>query len=622
MLSSVAALLASLLALCAGPALLRLGSSTVWRAATEGLSLTLVGGLCLVHLAPHALEHGGPWALAGMLSGLALPHALSARSPGAPRWLWLVAAPLASVHAALDGAALALPEGGLGGSMALAVVAHRLPVGLAVAERMRRNDPSGRRLLGALVGLGLATVAGFWLGAGLIARTGELDALLEGLVTGGLLHVVLAPSHAPTGPRQILAPARQPAILALPRAGRAGSACSHPDHVHPTDTLDLAPHAHATGPAEQRRWSALGALAGLVLLGAFTWASGRQDGALAHVRATAEALVTLTLASAPALLAGFVLAGLISAFLDPARMSWLAMGGRTEQALRGVVFGLPLPVCSCGVVPLYQSLVRRGVPTAAAMAFLVATPELGLDAVLLSLPLLGGPMTAARVGCAFGVALLVGIWVGGSAPAAGLAAPSAGMRVAQGWQQRLVRGMRFGLYDLVDHTLPWVAVGLLVAALAEPLFEHDLLLALPAWLQVPIAAAVGVPLYVCASGATPLAAMAIHKGLSSGAALAFLLSGPASNLTTFGVLSALHGRAVAVRFGVALVVLAVLAGWGVNAAGLSAPPLDLHGGAHDHGTALLGWGCALVLAALGCASLFRQGAQGVIEQLRSPIHLH
>ena len=98
--------------------------------------------------------------------------------------------------------------------------------------------------------------------------------------------------------------------------------------------------------------------------------------------------------------------------LTPTRTSALARGGTFQQSLRGVAFGLPLPVCSCGVLPLYESLIRRGAPVAAAMAFFVATPELGLDAVLLSFPLLGESLTVARVVSAFIVALAVGVAVG------------------------------------------------------------------------------------------------------------------------------------------------------------------------------------------------------------------
>lgn len=334
-------------------------------------------------------------------------------------------------------------------------------------------------------------------------------------------------------------------------------------------------------------------------------------------------LGTLVLESAPALLFGYALAGLVPMLLTRARTSSLVSGGRLKQALRGVAFGLPLPVCSCGVLPLYESLVRRGAPPAAAIAFFVATPELGLDAVALSVPLLGSSLTVARVSAAFLVALLVALWVGPrSAATRIITSEPAATADEEPLKDRAMAGLRFGFIEVFDHTMPWVALGLVIAALAEPMLSHGALSAIPAPLQAPVAALVGVPLYVCASGATPVAALALHKGLSAGAAIAFLIAGPATNVTTFGVLTRLHGRRVALMFGVAVTVLAVIAGWTVDAIGVTAAPVleeHLEAGAHA------GWFAWLSLAglvALMLASLFRQGPRGALQQIIEPMHVH
>jgi hypothetical protein len=320
---------------------------------------------------------------------------------------------------------------------------------------------------------------------------------------------------------------------------------------------------------------------------------------------------------------GFLLAGLATAFLKPAHTSWLAEGGRGTRAVRGVVFGLPLPICSCGVVPMYESLVRRGVPLSAGLAFLIATPELGVDAVLLSAPLLGLPLTVARVLAAFGVAVLVAILVSrvepdrGASRQAPVVSPSGPAE-----EGRLARGLHFGFVELVDHTLPWILAGLVLAALAEPLLDHGLIATVPSALQVPLAALVGIPMYVCASGATPLAAIALHKGLSTGAALTFLLAGPATNVTTFGILTKLHGRALATRFGLVLIVVATVVGWGVNLLDLGVP-LTAHPGALlQEQTSWVSGGASVGLLFLTCASLWRQGVRGFVDQLLEPIHSH
>jgi len=259
--------------------------------------------------------------------------------------------------------------------------------------------------------------------------------------------------------------------------------------------------------------------------------------------------------SAPALLFAYAAAGLVHVFLPHGSIQWMKKGTTASQAVRGVAFGLPLPMCSCGVIPFYQTLIKRGVPSSAAMAFFVATPELGLDAVFLSIPLLGTSMTLARVLCAFAVALFVGLVVGWwtqtreSSNVEG--DESFGASTVHGLWPRTREAIRVGFGDIVDGTGPWIVFGLIVAALADPVLKEyaHLLSNMPDVVEIGAFALLGMPIYVCASGATPLVAVLIANGASPGAAIAFLLTGPATNITTFGVLSALHGRKIAILFG-------------------------------------------------------------------------
>ena len=626
----VVTLLVTVLGLFVGPGLATLGgTSRSWSAFLDGASLTLVSGACLLHLGPHALAHGGFLGLAGGVMGAALPGLLHRLGPRAAGMWSLVGFAALALHGASDGAALAVTEATMGSSLTLALVAHRLTEGLAVHDYVKRrigapgSAEGAARAWGVLVALALATVGGFAVGTSLAPTLSEpVEHVLEGLIAGALLSTVLWPGahdHGESGHGWRFSAFASMKPLSVPLVGglRPGSIRSVPGlgagHVH-------CDHPSHRPPPKGPNWSAVGAVVGLGIVVVVTGYVS-TTGALPHVASTARTLLSLSLDSAPALLLGFVLSGLVSAFLDPARATWLSGGGQLRQALRGVVFGLPLPVCSCGVVPLYRTLVKRGVPATAALAFLVATPELGLDAVLLSVPLLGVRMTIARVLAAFTLAFLVALFVGRTAPAPATSPSDAPRAAERSVAERIRQGVRHGLGEVVDHTLPWIVAGLLIAALAEPLLDHDLLVALPPLAQVPMAAAIGIPLYVCASGATPLAAMAVHKGVSVGAALAFLLSGPATNLTTFTMLTALHGRAFAVRFGVVLLGLAVLTGYAVDAAGLTMPALPLDG-AHTEAVSVASWMALGALGALGLASLFRQGPRGAIDQIVHPIHVH
>jgi hypothetical protein len=124
----------------------------------------------------------------------------------------------------------------------------------------------------------------------------------------------------------------------------------------------------------------------------------------------------------------------------------------------------------------------------------------------------------------------------------------------------------------------------------------------------------GMPLYVCASGATPLVAVLMHKGMSAGAAVAFLVTGPASNITTFGVLSRLHGRRIGVLYVAAMTVVAVLVGYALDSALPSAAIPPLHDAAAHEAVAWWNVASLVAISALFLRSLIRQGPRQWIAQ--------
>ncbi|MSP90821.1 MAG: hypothetical protein EXR79_03300 [Myxococcales bacterium] len=557
--------------------------------ALDGFVLVSVGGLVLADVLPHALGHGGwlvlPIAVLGLVGPAILERALhraAARVHTAALVLGLMGLVL---HAGIDGLALAgSGDGGLRPQLATAVVLHRLPEGLTIWWLLR--PVHGRKVaLGALGLVAAATAVGTLSGMQGLAHGGAAElwlVALEALVGGSLLHVVLHRPHP---------------LLESPAPGRW--------HV----------------PA------ALGALAGGALV-ALMLAQGEGHHAApgvhgdvhaSHLPWGAGVFWRLAADSAPALLLAYAAAGLVQTLLPGWSTRWMRQGGTLGQGLRGVAFGLPLPICSCGVVPVYRGLVLRGVPPAAAFAFLVATPELGLDAVLLSLPLLGGPFALARVIAAATVALGVGLVMARLLPAPppvqdideqatpGKAAAPVGSRV--------VAALRVGFGEVVDHTGPWVLLGLAVAAVAAPLLEDANLAAVPTWASVPLFALIGMPVYVCASGATPLVAVLVAAGVSPGAGLAFLLTGPATNVATFGVVARLHGDRAALVFGATMAGLAILAGWLVDVAlpGYHVPVAAAAD--HGHGIGTAGsWALAVFGVAL-LVSLLRQGPRAFAGQV-------
>lgn len=575
MYATSAYLLASLLALLLGPVVFFLfrDREGPFRF-LDGFVMLAVPGLVFLHVVPESIAARNPWLAVALVAGLLAPGTLERLTRDVAHRTDQLALVLGisglGLHAILEGAAVSGLAGAGDLGLALAIVIHRIPVGLAVWWLVRDVYGEGSALA-AVLSVVVLTLLGYAGGAPLTGFVGgEGVELYTAFVSGTLVHVAFHQigHHGKSSP------------------GRLGSGLE------------------GTG--------AIVALGLFVVLGSLESAGGHAASAVAMM----DRFLVLAAESAPALLLAYAMAGLLQAFLPAASIEWMSRGGSLGSAARGMGVGLPFPICSCGVVPLYETLVRKGAPASAAMAFLVATPELGLDAVMLSIPLLGGEFTVVRVVVAAVAALLVGWIVGGrlkTRAALPVADPLPEERGTLG--ERLARGARSGFGEVVDHTAPWIVVGLVIAAVAAPLLEGGWLTRIPAGLDVVLFAVLGFPTYVCASSATPLVATLVATGLSPGAAIAFLITGPATNATTFGVVAGLHGRRAAVEFAGFLVAISVGAGLLINAVfgSFSGPTLEAlveeaPGPLQSVSLALLG---LLVLA-----SILRRGIRRFIGELR------
>jgi len=568
----------AILALAVGPAVVALaGRRRTVIPFLDGFVVTAVSGLVFLHFVPAAVEEGDFLLLGALIAGVVAPvlveRTVHDRKGRTDRWALVLGLSGLGIHTVFDGAALPGLQGGGDLPLGLAISLHRLPVGLVVWWLVR---PHFGRVWGTavLAGLMAATAVGY-LGGEAVAH--GVDATFLGLyqaaVGGSLVHVVF--HGRPSG--------REP-----------------------------------TGPGD-RRWEGAGAIGALSILVGIVFTGPAVPDALGHdaLGGFARRLFVLTAESAPALLLAYLFAGLLNAFLPGTSIRWMSRGGSLSSATRGMAIGLPFPVCSCGVVPLYRTLVDRGAPPAAAMAFLVATPELGLDALLLSIPMLGPEMTVLRLVTAAMAALLTGWWVGGklkARPPSDHALGEEQVRGATG--ARLRRALRTGLGTVVDHTAPWIVLGLGVAALAAPLLEGGWLGSLSPTGSVFLFALLGFPTYVCASSATPLVGTLLATGLSPGAAIAFLITGPATNLSTLGVVTGAHGRRAAATFAATLVSLAVSSGLAINGlVGTIAVPTLARLTEEPPGRLQ---GVALVLLILlFLASLLRRGVRGFLGEVRA-----
>jgi uncharacterized membrane protein YraQ (UPF0718 family) len=292
---------------------------------------------------------------------------------------------------------------------------------------------------------------------------------------------------------------------------------------------------------------------------------------------------------APFLLVGFLLAGLLNRFLRTDRIvKKLARDDLSSVGL-SALFGAPLPLCSCSVVPLALELRRRGASKGATAAFLISTPETGVDSVSVTWALLDPLLTIARPAGAVLSALFSGSLVNAlvrrgldretrqpaSAPVAEHACcahESEPAPAAEHAHERPERApatgnwalavLRYAYVDMLDDLAPSLVVGLILSAAISVLLPAN---ALDPALQGGIGGMllmllVGIPVYVCASASTPIAASLIHKGFSPGTALVFLLAGPATNLGSIFVLSRELGRRTVLTMLVGLSVSAIALG--------------------------------------------------------------
>jgi len=329
----------------------------------------------------------------------------------------------------------------------------------------------------------------------------------------------------------------------------------------------------------------------------------------------------------PYLLLGFAVAGGLSVVLSAAWVSRHLGGGGPGPVLKASAMGVPLPLCSCGVIPVAASLRRKGASRAATTAFLISTPQTGVDSILVTFSLLGWvfaifrPILALVSGLVGGA--VVGV-VGGSSPieektdvgkgSAAEAGPSPPRGCA-----RAVEALRHGFVDLPRDLGKALLLGLAASALITALVPDDLLSGAlgTGFSGMLVMMAVAIPLYVCATASVPVAAALMLKGASPGAALVFLMTGPATNAATIATIWKLLGRRTAVGYLATMVVCALAGGLLLDQflpSGIVSAPLAGHGasagwvawGKHIAAVVLLG-----VLAAAILPGLWKRGARPV-----------
>lgn len=289
------------------------------------------------------------------------------------------------------------------------------------------------------------------------------------------------------------------------------------------------------------------------------------------------ALLNILNQMSPYILLGFILAGMLHVFIRPDTMSRHLSGHGWRPVVKAALLGIPLPLCSCGVLPTAVALRRQGASKGASTSFLIATPQTGVDSIAATYALLGLPFAIVRP-----IAALVGSVAGGmavdrsdkdgdndmpvtasaTACSDGCCQSAAEAEAPRGFINKMWAAVKYGLTDMVASVGKWLVIGLVVAAVNTVAVPDSLFLSLAEYprLAMLVMVAVAVPMYVCATGSIPIAMSLMLKGLTPGVGFVLLMAGPAANFASVMVLSKSLGRRATAVYVLSVVVTAILFG--------------------------------------------------------------
>ena len=319
----------------------------------------------------------------------------------------------------------------------------------------------------------------------------------------------------------------------------------------------------------------------------------------------------LVVESAPWLLAGYLLAGIIKQVIPDRWVKGQLATPGTGSVVKAALIGAPLPLCSCGVIPAALGIRKAGASKGATSSFLVATPETGVDSISFSYAVLGPIFAICRPVGAISSAIIAGLLVNvmdrkdASAEAEAEAGHCCGSASTEPETmaplgERLVKAIEYGYGRMIADTAKWLLIGLIAAALISVLVPQSFFLQ---WgdglLAMIVMVIVGLPMYICATASTPVAAGFLFAGISPGAALVFLLTGPATNVATIGVIREQMGIRSLIAYLVGVIGTAIACGLLLNELyAWFGWPLQLSAMAHGESWAWWRHGLAILLSAL------------------------
>jgi uncharacterized membrane protein YraQ (UPF0718 family)/copper chaperone CopZ len=321
----------------------------------------------------------------------------------------------------------------------------------------------------------------------------------------------------------------------------------------------------------------------------------------------------LLLEMAPWLLLGLIFAGLLKVYFPQEHIDKFLGKSNFKSSVNASLLGIPMPLCSCGVIPTGISFFKNGASKGATNSFLISTPQTGVDSIFATYSMLGWPFALLRPIVAFVTGVVGGAltnWlikekpVKPNSPFAGLKLDTVSLGKSDSTcndgecdcnatetadnRHSLVRAADYAFVELLQDIAKWLILGFFVAALISVALPDDFFSSFQGLgiIEILIVLAASVPIYVCATGSIPIAAVLLMKGVSPGAALVFLMAGPATNVATITVLGKTMGRkSLAIYLStiiVGAIVFGLLTNWLIPTDWILSKVMHLHGDGSDH----------------------------------------
>jgi len=274
--------------------------------------------------------------------------------------------------------------------------------------------------------------------------------------------------------------------------------------------------------------------------------------------------IRLFLEMSPYLILGFFFTGLLHIFISEKYIKKNFSTNGFSSIFKAAFFGVPLPVCSCGVIPIAESIRKDGASKSSTMAFLVSTPSSGVDSIFATYALLGPIYAIIRPIASLFSGIIIGIVTFFAEKTQNSNSVVRNKKAESGnTPKRTIKdGIKYGFKVIPSDIAKWLIIGVIVGGMISTLVPEDfgtryLESTVLNYLMILI---VSIPLYVCATGSIPIAVSLLAKGVLPGAALAFLIAGPATNTVTISFVLKRMGKKIAFLYVFTIMLVSILFG--------------------------------------------------------------